>query len=169
MPNWKSGPNSPIGQLTPGGSEQPKYPIYGQIGKFYDDLLGEAEFIFLPGVAGTTIGAVVNYDLNPAGRSTALHATGVATNSGRNVAVATAANLLGFSSWYQISGVALVNAVAATVAGPIFASATPGSITSVADAGDQILGGRILTPVGTPEAGRCYVQLNRPFAQGQIT
>jgi hypothetical protein len=71
--------------------------------------------------------------------------------------------------WYQIGGLAIVSAVAGTVAGVCMATATAGSVGNTADAGDQILGARISSAVGTPAANKSYATINRPYVQGQIT
>jgi hypothetical protein len=92
-----------------------------------------------------------------------------AGNSSALVGVASAAIGAGQFGWYQVSGVAEVNAIAGVVAGPVYASATPGAVTSAAAAGQQILGARAVTAVGVPAAGKAYVALNNPFMQGQIT
>lgn len=141
----------------------------GTIVKGFDDLLGEAEFIYLPGVAATVAGDAVLYDLNPAGPTTTRHSNATGSNSGRPVAFAVVPVLAGQYGWYQISGCAIVNVIGGTVAGVMMGSATVGSVGNTADAGDQILGARISTAVGTPAAGQAYATLNRPFVQGQIT
>lgn len=167
---WKNGANSPLGVPAPNGvaDTTPAVPV-GTIAKFYDDAFGEAEFIYLPAVAGTVAGDCIEYDLNPAGVTTVRHSNATASNSGRPVAFATATSGAGTYEWYQISGVAIVNAVAGTVAGVMMGTATAGSVGNTADAGDQILGARISTAVGTPAAGKSYATINRPFVQGQIT
>lgn len=167
---WKTGPNSPLGVSPPNGIADPN--IVNQVGtiaKFTDEILGEAEFIYLPGVASCLAGDLVLYDLNPAGPSVTRHSNATGSNSGRPVAVALGPTVAGQFGWFQISGVAIVNAVAGTVAGVCMATATAGAVGNTADPGDQILNARISTPVGTPAAGKCYVTMNRPFVQGQIT
>jgi hypothetical protein len=168
MANWKSGPNSPLGVLTPGGANAASaYPV-GSIATFVDDILGSAEFVYGVGVVGTLIGDVVVFNPVP-GAPTATRLAAGAGNSSSQVGVASAAILAGQYGWFQVSGNAEVNAIAGVVAGPVYASATPGSVTSAAAAGQQILGARAVTAVGTPSAGKAYVSLNRPFLQGQIT
>ena len=134
-----------------------------------DETQGPGLFIYLPGCAATVAGDLCVYDLTPGAQLTARLTKDTNNNSGRSVVVALAATVAGTFGWYQRQGVAIVSAVAATVAGPMFASATAGQISSVADPGDQIIGGRISTAVGTPAAGKCYVSLNRPIMQSQIT
>jgi hypothetical protein len=167
MANWKSGPNAPLGLLTPGGANAAAaYPV-GSIATFVDDILGSAEFVYGAGAAGMLIGDLAVLTPVP-GAPVAARAVAGAANSSSQVGVASAAIGAAQFGWYQISGVAEVNGIAGVVAGPVFASATPGAVTSAAAAGQQVLGARALTALGTPSAGKAYVSLNRPFLQGQI-
>lgn len=146
-----------------------KYPV-GTIIKGYDDVLNqECEYIYLPGVANTVAGDVVVYDLLPSGPTTARAVETTFANSGRPVAVALAAVVAGMYGWYQITGIATVNATAAAAAGAMNLTATAGSVNSAANAGDQVLGARLSSAVGTPAAGKAYATLNRPCMQSQIT
>ena len=169
MPNWKSAGNAPLGQSTPGGAETIPTARVGQTTKFFDDVLGEGTFIYLPGAAGTVNGDLVLFDATPGAPVTVRATSALAANSGRPVAVACAAADVGTYSWYQVGGMATVNAIAGAAPGPMMGSATPGAVGSAAAAGAQILGARIETPVGNPNAGKVYALLNAPFAQGQIT
>jgi hypothetical protein len=168
---WKTGPNSPLGipYGAPATADTVAVVPVGTIATFFEDTQGPAECIYLPGVAATVAGDLVEYDLTPGAQATIRHSNATASNSGRPVAVALAATVAGQYGWYQIGGVAVVNATAGTVVGPCMATATAGSVNNAADAGDQILNARITTAVGTPSAGKAYVTLNRPFVQGQIT
>jgi hypothetical protein len=142
----------------------------GTIVKATDDVnLGDAEFIYLPGVANTVGGDLVTYDLLP-GAPFVTRATAAAfANSGQSVAVALVAIPAGSFGWYQISGVAIVNVTAASAAGKLFLTATAGQANSAATAGAQVLGARLSTAIGTPAAGQAYATLNRPSVQSQIT
>ncbi len=137
----------------------------------YSDTFGEGTFIYLPGAAGVVVaGDLLAYDMLPSNPTvTRLIAGAGVNNSGRPVVVAVTAIGTGQFGWYQIRGVAVVNAIAGTAIGAAFASATTGSVTSTAAAGAQILGARISSAVGTPSAGRCFVTLNTPCMQSQIT
>lgn len=169
MTNWISGANGQLGQPTPGGAEATARAVVGTIARFFDaDGGGEGEFIYLPGVLNTANGDLVEYEIGTA-PATIRHSNATASNSGRPVAVAVAAAGAGQYTWYQIGGLAIVNAVAGAVAGPMFGTGTAGQVGSAADAGDQILGARIASAVGTPAAGKVYAQLSRPHVQGQIT
>lgn len=145
-----------------------KYPV-GTVVQGYDPVLGYGEFIYLPGVAAIALGDAVLYDLNPAGPTTTRHSNATGSNSGRPVAFAVTACVAGEFGWFQIGGTAIVSTVAGTVAGNMMGAATAGSVGNTVDAGDQILGARISTAVGTPAANKSYATLNRPSVQGQIT
>jgi len=167
---WKTGANSPMGISAPTGTaDTVQVNAVGTIAKFYDDAFGEGEFIYLPGVASCAAGDAVLYDLLPSGPTTLRHSNATGSNTGRPVAFALGATVAGQWGWFQVSGVAIVSAVAGTVAGVMMASATAGSVGNTADAGDQILNARISSAVGTPAANKSYATINRPFVQGQIT
>lgn len=168
---FKTSYNAALGQPAfnlAGVDTTPRIAI-GKIERGYDDLLGEAEFIYLPGVAGTLAGDHVTYDLLPGGPTSTRSTAAGQANSGLVSAIALAAVPAGSYGWYQISGVAVANVIAGTAVGRAFLSATAGSLTSTAAAGAQLLGARISSAVGTPAPGQAYVTLNRPAVQGQIT
>lgn len=146
----------------------PKCAI-GTIVKAFDPVLGEGEFIYLLGVANTVAGDAVVYDLLPSGPATVRLAKDQQSNSGRAVAFALVAVPAGSYGWYQVGGCAVVNTVAGTVAGVMMSTATTGSVGNTADAGDQIIGARISSAVGTPAANQSYATLQRPVMQSQIT
>jgi hypothetical protein len=145
-----------------------KVPV-GTIAKAFDDTLGEAEFIYLPGVAGVVAGDTIVYDLLPGGQSVTRTTSGAQANSGQPAAIALVAVPAGSYGWFQISGVAVVNVTAASAAGKAFLTATAGSLNSAAVAGSQLLGVRLSSAIGTPAAGQAYATLNRPAVQSQIT
>lgn len=145
-----------------------KVPI-GTIAKAYDDTLGEAEFIYLPGAANVAGGDLVVYDLLPAGQAVTRTLAATHLNTGQPCALAIVAVGAGSYGWYQISGVGIANVTAASAAGKAFLTATASSLNSAAVAGCQVLGARLSSAVGTPAAGQAYLTLNRPFIQGQIT
>lgn len=166
---WKSNANSPLGVSLPGTVDTAVSVPIGTIAKFFDDAFGEGEFIYLPGVAATAAGDCVEYDLAPGAQVTVRHTNATASNSGRPVAFATAATVAATYGWYQIGGLAIINVAAGMAAGNLFGTGTAGVLDDGADAGDQILGARCSTAIGTPSAGKSYATINRPFVQGQIT
>lgn len=144
-----------------------RLPI-GTIARGVDDVLGEAEFMYLPGSAGVIAGDVVVVDLSPGAASVGRAQAGTHNNLGMPLAVAVAATPAGSFGWFQISGCAIANVTAGTAAGRMFLTDTAGSVTSGATAGAQVISGRISSAVGTPAAGQSYVTINRPCVQTQI-
>lgn len=132
---------------------------------------GWGEFIYLKGVASTVVGSVVTWDGATAGVPTYQTAL-VASTAGlaQPVAVAMSANVAGQFGWYQLSGNAVIstNGTLAAGPGPVYISATPGQVTSTQANGKQIVNMRNLTATGTPATNQAVVQMNYPFAQGQI-
>ena len=141
----------------------------GTIVKGFDDLLGEGEFIYLPGAASVGAGDMVLYFLDPSGPSTSRIQLGAHANSGLPVAWAVAAVPAGSFGWFQISGCVIANAAAGTAASRAFIGAGNGQVSNTASAGAQVLGARITSSVGTPRAGAVYLTASRPSIQGQIT
>lgn len=168
---WKPDKNAALGlpQALPTTIDPVAVVPVGTMALWFEDTLGPAELIYLPGVAALTANDVVEYDLTPGAQLIVRHSNATASNSGRPIAVALAPVLAGQFGWFQISGVAVVNATAASAVGAVNATATAGSVNSAADAGDQILNARLTTAVGTPAAGKAYMTMQRPFVQGQIT
>jgi hypothetical protein len=168
---WKPAANAPLGlpNGNPAVSDTVLNIPVGTIATFYEDTQGFAECIYLPGVVGLVAGDVVVFDLTPGAPVTTRDVKDTFANSARSVAVAIGAPQAGNYGWFQIGGVAIVNAVAGTVAGAVMNTVTTGQVGNTADPGDQIMNARLLSAVGTPAAGKAYVQLNRPCEQGQIT
>ena len=145
------------------------YPI-GTIIKGYDATQGEAEFIYLPGVAAVVLGDVVVYDLLPGAATIVRALSGTHLNSGRPVAVAMGAVVALKFGWFQISGVAVVSVLAGFVAGTkVWLSATAGNVANAAIAGCQLIGAIGSSAIGTPAANKAYVTICRPSVQTQIT
>lgn len=170
---WKPGQNAPLGiapvqTVAAQLDTTAKVPV-GTICQFIEDTQGPGELIYLPGVAATVAGDLVEYDLSPGAQLTVRHSNATGSNSGRPLAVALAANVAGTFGWYQISGCAIINTTAAQAAGVMMATATAGAVANTADAGDQILNARLTTATGVPAALQAYALIQRPFVQGQIT
>jgi hypothetical protein len=127
---------------------------------------GEAEFIYLKGIASTVVGSLVTYDI-----FLGLTALAPATGGFGPVAVAMSINVANQFGWYQVRGIAAVKAPNAMVVGAeiFMLAATPGSIDDAAVAGEQILNAKATTTTGTPSAGLALIEINYPFLQGQIT
>jgi hypothetical protein len=150
-----------VGQSQAFGQAHP----LGTIVRAEDATLGEGEFIYLEGAANTVVGSVVTYN-NLAGTTTLAPAT---ANLNEPLAVSMSANVAGQFGWYQISGVAAVATNGTLTTGsPVFLAGS-GQLTSTVAAGKEVLNATSVSATGTPAAGLAFVQINRPFAQGQIT
>lgn len=134
-----------------------KHPL-GTVIQAFSDTYGSGEFIYLKGVASTTVGSLVSYD---AAYQTAL--LSAALNVPRPVAVAMSANVGDQYGWYQISGLAVVAKSASTS----FAAAAALGGTSglaVAAASGLRMNGAVVAVVASAATGRTTVQvmINRP-------
>jgi hypothetical protein len=124
------------------------------------------EAIYLKSSGTWLVGSMVDYDTQ-----LATAPLSPATGGFGPVAVALAAVPSGSYGWAQIQGRAAVKAPNAMAAGAeVFSlAATPGSVDDAAVAGEQILNAKVSTTTGTPSSGLAYIEINRPFHQGQIT
>lgn len=126
---------------------------------------GEVIYLKASG-ASIVVGSLVDYDTHLATAVLSPATLGVG-------AVAVSLNIVPAASfaWFQIEGRAAVKAPNAMTAGAdVFAlAATPGSVDDAAVAGEQILNAKVSTTTGTPATGLAYLEINRPFHQGQIT
>lgn len=147
-----------------------QHPL-GKIINAYDPTYGAGEFIYLLGVASTAVGSVVTY--GGVSGSAPQYQTALApstANLAQPLAVAMSANVASQYGWYQIGGTAVVadNGTLTGTPAPVYLAGS-GQVTSTAAAGKQVLNARAIANDGTPSAGSCLVEINRPFAQGQIT
>lgn len=143
-----------------------KHPL-GTIARGVDPTYGEAEFIYLLGVASTAIGSIVTYDAST--YQTVLSAVG--GNIPRPIAVAMSANVAAQYGWYQISGVAVCKK---TCTISLAAGAAVGVLTTGLIAGTgsgKEISGAAVAAVASATTGRTTVSvmLNRPRKQGRIT
>jgi hypothetical protein len=161
-------PSDPIIGISPISAidAAARHPI-GTIRRFVDPTLGEGEFIYLPGAAGVAVGAAVTYD---EGAGTVILVPNTA-NQGKPVAIAMAANTVTTSfSWHQIAGQAVVLTSGAVADGdPLFATATPGTLSHTAQTGRQVLNAQASSANGAAGTNLTFATINRPFLQGQIT
>lgn len=128
--------------------------------KAFDSTFGEAEFIYLPGVASTIVGSVVAFDTKA--QTTTLT---VAATRGP-VAVAMAANVAGQFGWYQISGSAVVATAGGVVAGtPAYSTATAGKVDDAVTAG-SLIDGMVFKLDAFPGAGFAVVQMEGACLSG---
>lgn len=137
-----------------------KHPLGLRV-QAHDPVYGVGEFIYLPGVASTVAGDLVAYDTRE------LTTSRITTTNRGPLAVAMSANVASQYGWYQIFGMAVVNA--GTVADNTipYATATPSVIDDAVVAGAQIDNARIKAADGTPSAGKCVVHITYPSMNGQ--
>lgn len=132
-----------------------------------DPTYGGGEFIYLLGVASTTVGSLVTY--HPSTWQTALAPVGA--NKPQPIAVAMSANVASQYGWYQISGLAIMAKSSATslAAGATVAVKTAGFVAS-SGSGKEI-SGALVAAVASAASGRTTVtvSINRPHMQGRIT
>jgi predicted RecA/RadA family phage recombinase len=133
----------------------------------FDNALGTGTFIYLQATVAFAAGDAGVFAVVPS--TSAKTASGTHANSGRLVAVAVTAIPAGSFGWFQIAGVAIVNALAAAVGGKVFISATAGSLSTGVIAGCQVQGAAFESALGTPAAGQAYVFLSDSAVQTQIT
>ena len=139
----------------------------GTIVRGVDPTYGEAEFIYLKGVASTAVGSIVTY--NTSSGTTALAPVG--TNKPQPVAVAMSANVANQYGWYQISGIAVV-AKSATVSLAANVAIGVKTIGLVASTGSgKEVQGALVAAVASAATGRTTVQVvvNRPHMQGRVS
>lgn len=126
----------------------------------YDANYGEGEFIYLPGLASTAIGELVIYDEDAGTTKRA-----VASDRGP-CAVALSANVASQYGWYQIAGSAVIKAGTVAAGGPVYVTATAGTVDDAVVATDKVDGARFKTADGTPSAGFAIAMLDRPCLNG---
>lgn len=134
----------------------------GTIVQATDPVYGNAEFIYLKGVASTAVGDFVIFDLY-AGTTTRL----VASGRGPCAVAMSANNSTSNYGWYQISGAVPGNVLASFANNAnCYATATAGSIDDAVVSGDKIDGARSKTAIGTPTASQAVIMLARPSLNG---
>ena len=110
---------------------EPTIPL-GTVVTASDPVFGGGEFIYLLGVASTTVGAIVNYDVATTDKwQTELESTEIIET--KPLAIAMSANVAASWGWYQISGLAVVSKLLATsmVVGTTIQAAAGEAIPSV--------------------------------------
>ena len=137
----------------------------GKIIRAEDPTYGVGEFIYLLGVASTTVGNVVHYD---AEYQTALDTT--ALSSPRPIAVAMSANVAAQYGWYQISGQAAVKK-ANSVSFAAGASLAAGSGLAIAVVSGLIANGALVAAVASAKSDVTSVQvmINRPHGPSDVS
>lgn len=139
-----------------------RHPLGTRI-RAFDPTYGEAEFIYLKGVASTAVGDVVGYDIKNATTTRAV------TTTRGPLAVAMSANIANQYGWYCVYGAVPVNAAGATasVAIQLYMTATPGALDDAATAGSAVTGISFMDAVSG--AGAFTAQLSYPHTQSVPT
>lgn len=153
-------------QAIADNSTTQKHPL-GTIVRAVDSTYGEGEFIYLKGVASTTVGAPVTY--NTSSYTTALAAVGA--NKAQPMAFAMSACVASEFGWYQVGGIVVAKK---TCTVSLAANAAVGVLTTGLIAGTgsgKEVQGALVAAVASATAGRTTVQLvvNRPHMQGRVT
>lgn len=143
----------------------------GSIMNFIDPIYGEGTFIFLPGVASTAQGDIVEYTTgngaaSPAGSTTRWAGTVI---TGKPLAIASAATIASTWGWYQVVGLAIVTISGTIAAGNGAYWQATGVVQAAAVAGKQMVNAVAVSANGVPGAGKAVYQIAWPFAQGAIT
>jgi len=132
-----------------------------------DPTYGEGEFIYLVGVAATTIGSAVTWNFTT--HQTALLPATAAT--GAPVAISMSANLAAGFGWYQIKGVAVfaktvVSGITDIDGAAVYISATAGLLGASITSGMQIINAQTanLATVATATTTGTVV-IDRPAVQ----
>ena len=119
---------------------------------------GEAEFIYLKGVASTLVGSVCTYDAG--GFTTTLSAE----NAVGPIGISMSENGADSYGWYQISGRGVAKALSGIIDNKLcYLTATAGSIDDAVVEGDSIFFMETTSALNTPSSGKVEVTMNRPF------
>lgn len=113
---------------------------------------GEAEFIYLKGVASTAVGSLVMYDHDGATTLTVARIKGP-------VAVAMSANVASGFGWYQIQGRAVVKCATVAANTIMYVTASAGVVDDAVVTGDIVYGARIST---ADDTGLCQANIMYP-------
>lgn len=162
---WTPAENSLLGQNIDVNSTTKKHAL-GTIFKCKHATYGVGEFIYLTGVASTTVGSIVNYDDT---FQTALDTSAVGGPT-RPLAIAMSASVADEYGWYQISGMATA-AKANTVSFADGAGLGAGSGLAVAVATGTIVQGAVVRAVASAKSDvtTVLVAINRPHDPSDVS
>jgi hypothetical protein len=159
----------PVNLVAGTGSGRAAFP--GAIVRGYHPDFGEAEFIFLKGVASLAVGDVVSYNALT-GATTRWAGT---ANSGAPLAVAISTPSSSQWGWFAVGGNVPANVSGTVAAGDIVNFASTATLKSAAAAGKQVLNAVAASANGATVGGTVLVSTQavysvmRPFCQGAIT
>lgn len=140
-----------------------KHPL-GMIVQATDATLGNAEFVYLKGVASTVVGSWVGYF--PSG--TSILAT---ANGNYPLAVSMTTNTTtGSYAWYQINGTANALGLTSitTTTGFLWLTSTAGSVDDASVIGDAVLNARKTAVVHVVGTFLDQYSINRPFCTNRV-
>ena len=126
-----------------------KHPL-GTIIQAKDPTYGQGEFIYLKGVASTSVGALVTYNVS---YQTALGTSAVGVSN--PFAVAMSANVASKYGWYQISGLAI--------------GSTAGSVSFAATAPFAVASGEMIAATTTNRLAGAVVAVANPSTTTLLT
>jgi hypothetical protein len=121
--------------------------------------LGEGEFIYLKGVVSTAVGDAVVFD-------EAFATTRAIETSRGQVAIAMSANVANQYGWYQVMGVATVNAATVVADAPVSLTTTAGQLDDLTTAQYAVVNARWMSATNTPATGFAYAMITNPIAAG---
>lgn len=170
---WISGGNAALGFPLPGVIYDTAQGIaVGTRAKFRDigtTLLGEGEFIWLPGAASTILGSWVSYSTSNGVINTGSSVLWAGTaNSSFPLAVATAATVASTWGFYQVFGAAICAISGTIAAGNSAAWQAAGVVQAAAVATKNVEGVIALSADGVPAANKAIYQLSYPSAQTAV-
>ena len=141
----------------------------GTMAKFRDvgtTLLGEAEFIWLPGVASTAAGDWVTFVTSNGVANTGATTRWAGTAStGYPIAVATAATVASTWGWYQVRGSAICNTNGTIAAGNGAAWQATATVQAAAVTGKNVTGVQAFSANGVPTTNQAIYYLMYPAVQ----
>jgi len=154
---------------------------YNQEARIYDNALGAATVVYLKYSGVVALGTVCEITPSMVGGTLVHSATPWAgtANSGRPLCVALASGVVGQYGWFIVQGNAIATCQGAPVSGsPAYWQAV-GVVSPTAVSGKHFLGGLFSTAPGVTigagsgaivlTATQAIININRPYAQGQIT
>lgn len=148
-----------VPQLITDTSTTQTLPIGSRV-KATHSTYGQAEFVYLKGLASTAVGELVIFD------QYANTTTRAVAGSRGAAAVAMSANVASQYGWYAIAGSVPIKAGTVAANGAVYVTATAGTVDDAVVSGDKVDGARFKTADGTPSAGLAIAQLSRPALNG---
>lgn len=171
--NWISAGNAGLGFPKPGiVYDTNQGLVIGSRARFRDigtTLLGEGEFIWLPGAASTILGSWCSYSTSNGVANTGSSVLWAGTaNSSFPLAVATAATIASTWGWYQIFGAAICAISGTIAAGDSAAWQAAGVVQAAAVATKNVEGVIAVSANAVPAANQAIYQLAYPASQTAV-